>query len=75
MAAIHANRSAAIGQPGIWTVEISNPSKRNAMNQSMWCDLQQVFVDIQADAQARCVVVQGADGVFGAGGDIAESTP
>lgn len=72
MAAIQATRSTPAGQAGIWSVVLANPGKRNAMNQAMWHSLRQVFVDIQADTQARCVVVQGEGAAFCAGGDIAE---
>ena len=53
-------------------VTIDNPGKFNAMSRAMWGDLQAVFLQIQQDPKVRCVVVQGADGNFCAGGDISE---
>ena len=53
-------------------IELSHPGKYNAMSRAMWRQLAEVFRAIQADARWRCVLVQGADGHFCAGGDIAE---
>jgi enoyl-CoA hydratase/carnithine racemase len=53
-------------------VTLSNPPRFNAMTRAMWRQLRQVFLDLQADGQARCVLVQGEQGNFCAGGDIAE---
>ena len=53
-------------------VTLHNPPRLNAMNRSMWCELQRVFVHLQQSAQARCIVIQGHGGTFCAGGDIAE---
>jgi enoyl-CoA hydratase/carnithine racemase len=62
--------SEAVG--AVRRVTISNPPRFNAMTRQMWRQLRAVFEGIQADAQARCVLVQGAQGNFCAGGDIAE---
>ncbi|MEY4736233.1 MAG: hypothetical protein RL302_552 [Pseudomonadota bacterium] len=53
-------------------VTLSHPGKFNAMSRSMWLALRAVFEALQGDAAVRCVVVQGADGNFCAGGDISE---
>ena len=53
-------------------IELSHPGKYNAMSRAMWRQLAEVFRAIQADTRWRCVLVQGADGHFCAGGDIAE---
>jgi enoyl-CoA hydratase len=57
---------------GIAWVTLSHPGKFNAMSRAMWRELKAVFIAIQADPQARCVLLRGADGHFCAGGDIAE---
>ncbi len=57
--------------PLVW-VTLAHPGKFNAMSRAMWRSLRTVFEDIQRDATARCVVVQGEEGHFCAGGDIAE---
>lgn len=59
-------------QGGVCTVTLDNPGKLNAMGRSMWRDLRRIFLEIQQDPQIRCVVLQGRDGNFCAGGDIAE---
>ena len=59
-------------QGGVAWVTLSHPGKFNAMSRAMWLQLRAVFQQIHADATLRCVVVQGADGHFCAGGDIAE---
>lgn len=56
----------------ICCVEISNPSKRNAMSRKMWRALRQAFLDLQSNPQVRCVIVQGVGDSFCAGGDISE---
>ena len=56
----------------VCTVQLTNPGKLNAMNRSMWRELQSTFHQIQANPQVRCVLLHGAAGNFCAGGDIAE---
>ncbi len=57
---------------GGWRVVLSNPSRLNAMSRAMWRELKSVFEQINADASARCVLVQGEGAAFCAGGDISE---
>ena len=58
------------------TVTLIQSGKFNAMSRSMWRKLKQVFIDLQQQTSTaeplRCVVLQGADGHFCSGGDIAE---
>lgn len=54
------------------TVTLSNPARMNAMTRAMWLQLRAVFLDIAARSDLRCVLVQGADAHFCAGGDISE---
>ena len=57
-------------------VQLHHAGKFNAMSRAMWLQLRDVFVDLQAQTQVvnplRCVLIEGADGHFCAGGDIAE---
>lgn len=53
-------------------VTLEHPGKLNAMSRTMWRDLREVFVALQADTAVRCVVLRGAAGNFCAGGDISE---
>ncbi len=57
---------------GVARVGLSHPGKLNAMSRAMWHELRLVFESIQQDAQMRCVLIQGDDGHFCAGGDISE---
>lgn len=59
-------------QSSIAQIRISHPGKFNAMSRAMWRELRSVFVHIQGSQGVRCVLMQGADGHFCAGGDISE---
>ena len=54
------------------TVSLHHHGKFNAMSRAMWRALKIAFETLQQDRTVRCVVVQGAEGHFCAGGDIAE---
>ena len=54
------------------TVTLSNPARMNAMTRAMWLQLREVFREIAARADLRCVLVQGEGAHFCAGGDISE---
>ena len=54
------------------TVTLSNAGKFNAMSRVMWRELRAVFEAIQQRRDVRCVLVQGENGHFCAGGDISE---
>ena len=53
-------------------VTLEHPGKFNAISRAMWRELRAVFLGIAQEPGLRCVWVQGADGHFCAGGDIAE---
>lgn len=57
---------------GVVSITLSHPGKFNAMSRAMWRELKVVFTAIQADREARCVLLRGEGGHFCAGGDIAE---
>lgn len=59
-------------QEAIGLVTLSHAGKFNAMSRAMWRELRAVFEVIQRDESLRCVVIQGEQGHFCAGGDIAE---
>jgi enoyl-CoA hydratase/carnithine racemase len=60
-------------EPGIVRVLIDNQAKRNAISVAMWQQLADLFRELDADGQLRCVIVRGAgDEAFGAGADISE---
>lgn len=56
----------------IVTVTLSNPGKLNALDVGMWQKLATCFTTLAADDSVRCIVLQGEDGQFAAGADIAE---
>jgi enoyl-CoA hydratase len=62
----------ALAKGPVSVVTLSHPGRLNAMTRAMWRTLRTVFEDLQASSGVRCVVVQGADGHFCAGGDISE---
>ncbi len=67
------NGTVALAMSGaVAWVTLSHPGKFNAMSRAMWLELHAVFEAVQSDAAVRCVVVQGIDGNFCAGGDISE---
>lgn len=53
-------------------VLLDHPGKFNAMSRAMWRALKNVFEEISASPDVRCVVIAGEGGHFCAGGDIAE---
>ena len=59
-------------QSGVAHVLLRHPGKFNAMSRAMWHDLRSVFEHVQGEHDVRCVLIQGADGNFCAGGDISE---
>ncbi len=63
-------------QDGLARIELSNPSKLNAMSRHMWLQLRSIFERIHANPSVRCALIVGAPcekyQAFSAGGDISE---
>jgi enoyl-CoA hydratase/carnithine racemase len=59
-------------QSGVARVTISHGARFNAMSRLMWRELRSVFERIQRSTDVRCVVIDGENGNFCAGGDISE---
>ena len=57
-------------------VTLRHPGKFNAMSRAMWRQLRAVFEELQTGraGTVRCVLLQGDEGHFCAGGDISEYT-
>lgn len=53
-------------------VTLSHPGKFNAMSRAMWRQLRAAFEGIEPRSDLRCVLIQGENGHFCAGGDISE---
>jgi enoyl-CoA hydratase len=57
----------------IATITINRPDQRNAITYEMWTYFAELCTRLEANAQVRVVIVQGAgDEAFSAGGDISE---
>jgi enoyl-CoA hydratase/carnithine racemase len=55
------------------TVTLANPERMNALDTTMWRELEKAFVTLSADDGLRCVILRGAgDKSFAAGADVAE---
>jgi enoyl-CoA hydratase/carnithine racemase len=57
---------------GVVRLTISNPAKRNALDQPILDALAAALGELAGGDRARCVVITGAHGMFSAGYDIAE---
>ncbi|HMD58035.1 MAG TPA: enoyl-CoA hydratase-related protein [Solirubrobacteraceae bacterium] len=58
---------------GVVRLTISNPAKRNALDHPILDAITSTLAELSApEAQARCVIVTGANGMFSAGYDIGE---
>ncbi|HJP36202.1 MAG: enoyl-CoA hydratase-related protein [Gammaproteobacteria bacterium] len=55
---------------GIATLTFNRPDARNALSTDMRSNLRDVLAELEFDDDIRCVVMQGADGHFMAGGDV-----
>jgi isohexenylglutaconyl-CoA hydratase len=49
---------------------LSRPARRNALTHAMMCEIGDALARIEADDEARVLVLRGAGGNFSAGGDI-----
>jgi 2-(1,2-epoxy-1,2-dihydrophenyl)acetyl-CoA isomerase len=53
---------------------ISNPKKKNAIDQKGWGLLKNAVEDLSADSKVRCIIVTGAAEDFGSGADLSDPT-
>lgn len=58
---------------GVLTITLDRPEKKNAIDRATFRELLTVFVDADADPEARVVVVTGAGGNFCSGADLGGS--
>lgn len=56
---------------GIVTVTMSRPEKKNAADETMWCELSETFMAVRRNGQDRVLVLTGAGGDFCSGADLA----
>lgn len=58
--------------PGLVTVTLNRPEKLNALSLQMHADLQEVCRALQADGEARVVILTGSGRAFSAGADLGD---
>ena len=54
------------------TLTLNRPQVRNAINQKMLCEINQILTHVEEDKSIRLLVIQGAGGHFCAGGDLSD---
>ncbi|MGE8320685.1 MAG: enoyl-CoA hydratase/isomerase family protein [Comamonas sp.] len=60
------------GMAQVLRVVLRHPGRLNAMSRAMWRELRSVFESVQRRQDLRCVLIEGEDEAFCAGGDISE---
>jgi len=58
---------------GVVTVTMNRPAKKNAANDAMWRELQEVFTEVAAERRDRVMVLTGAGDAFCSGADLGGS--
>jgi 2-(1,2-epoxy-1,2-dihydrophenyl)acetyl-CoA isomerase len=54
---------------GIATLTLNRPETLNAMNEAMMGEIERILIELEADAEARVVILTGAGRAFSSGGD------
>jgi len=55
---------------GLVTVTLNRPHRKNAINATMWNELDQILGQVEVDPGDRALVLTGADGSFSSGADL-----
>ena len=58
------------GSDGVCVVTLNRPEKRNAVNDEMHTELEDIWGDLSNDDEVRSIVITGAGSAFCAGGDV-----
>ena len=61
-------------EDGVCTIILNKPGKKNALSLDLLADLEQNLEKLQNDEDLRAVILQGADGSFSVGADLADVT-
>ena len=61
-------------EDGVCTIILNKPGKKNALSLELLADLEQNLEKLQNDEDLRAVILQGADGSFSVGADLADVT-
>ena len=59
-------------EDGVCTIILNKPGKKNALSLELLADLEQNLEKLQNDEDLRAVILQGADGSFSVGADLAD---
>ncbi|MBT1261622.1 enoyl-CoA hydratase/isomerase family protein [Pseudomonas sp. VS40] len=57
---------------GLLTLQLNRPEKKNALTRAMYTQLAEALEQADADADLRCVLIQGSSDCFTAGNDIGD---
>lgn len=57
---------------GLLTLQLNRPDKKNALTRAMYTQLAEALEQADADADLRCVLIQGSSDCFTAGNDIGD---
>ena len=57
---------------GVVTVTLNRPERKNAVNTTMWRELQSTFEQVRENVDDRVLVITGAGGAFCSGADLAD---
>lgn len=63
-----------MSRPGVWTLTLNRPEKRNALNVPMLEQLVETFTQLGGRSDARIVVLRGAGPAFCSGLDLSEAS-
>ena len=63
-----------MSRPGVWTLTLNRPEKRNALNVPMLERLVEAFTDIGRRPDSRIVILRGAGAAFCSGLDLSEAS-
>eukprot|EP00300_Choanocystis_sp_HF-7_P008246 c15803_g1_i1.p1 GENE.c15803_g1_i1~~c15803_g1_i1.p1 ORF type:complete len:282 (+),score=59.58 c15803_g1_i1:33-878(+) len=59
---------------GVLVVGLNRPSRKNAMNETMWREIGQLFHSLSSNSSVRCVVLCGEGSAFTSGLDIKDES-
>ena len=61
-------------EDGVCTIILNKPGKKNALSLELLADLEHNLEKLQNNEDLRAVILQGADGSFSVGADLADIT-
>lgn len=61
-----------LSESGVFTLTMNRPQKKNAISETMWDELDDLFKKLRHDASVRVVVITGAGDGFCSGADLSD---